>query len=238
MEFVIQQLVSGLAMGGSYALVALGFVMIFGVLNILNVAHVQTIMIAPISLALLAQAGVPLAIAVPACLLVTVLFGVAVFYIGLRPFLATRAKTTYLAPFIASFGISIFVENLVGTQIGSDPRSFPIPVPSDLWHIGGVGIVPVDVMSLIVAAVVLLALAFVIGRTHFGRAMRAVAESADVAAAQGISVERTILLTVIVGLSDRRDLRAAVCRRKFERVAVHGSRLRAQGARRDDRWAA
>jgi branched-chain amino acid transport system permease protein len=106
-------------------------------------------------------------------------------------------EVTYLAPFIASFGISMLVENLVGVQIGSDPRAFPVPMPADLWRLGSVYIVPTDVLNLAVVAILLAALAVIINHTNFGREMRAVAESPDVAAAQGISVSRTIVVTVI-----------------------------------------
>ncbi|MFM9887104.1 MAG: branched-chain amino acid ABC transporter permease [Burkholderiales bacterium] len=197
MEFVVQQLISGLAMGGTYALVALGFVLIFGVLNILNIAHIQTIMLAPISFALIVGQGVPIAVAVVLSLAITVLFGAAVFLIGLKPFVRPGRKSTYLAPFIASFGISLFVEHLVGAQLGSDPRSFPMPTQIDLWQIGKVFIVPINVINLAIVAILLVAFALIINRTDFGRAMRAVAENAEVAAAQGISVDRTILITVI-----------------------------------------
>lgn len=197
MFFLLQQCISGLALGGSYALVALGFVLTFGVLNILNIAHVQTIMITPMTLALLMSAGVPLGMALPLSLLAAVLFGALVFLIGLRPFLAARRRATYLASFIASFGISMVTENLVATVFGSDPRSFPIPVPADVWQIARLTIVPTDIIVLAVVALTLVVLALVVNRTNLGRAMRAVAENPDVAAAQGISVNRTILITVM-----------------------------------------
>src|SRR2546425_4467037 len=148
MEFVVQQFISGLAVGATYALVALGFVLIFGVLNILNIAHVQTIMLAPISLILLVDQGVPLAAAAGLSLVITALFGAIVFLLGLKPFVGPGRKATYLAPFIASFGISMLVEHLVGAQIGSEPRSFPVPTQLDLWQIGPVYIVPINVINL------------------------------------------------------------------------------------------
>jgi branched-chain amino acid transport system permease protein len=197
MEFVVQQLISGLAVGGTYALVALGFVLIFGVLNILNIAHVQTIMLAPISLILLVDQGVPLGVAAGLSLVITALFGAIVFLLGLKPFVGPGRKATYLAPFIASFGISMLVEHLVGAQIGSEPRSFPVPTQLDLWQIGPVYIVPINLINLAIVSVMLVALALIINRTDFGRAMRAVAENPEVAAAQGISVDRTILITMV-----------------------------------------
>ena len=115
----------------------------------------------------------------------------------LKPFVATPGRATYLAPFIASFGISLLVENLVATVLGSDPRPFPMPLPNDLWHVGDFEIVPTDMIALGVVALTLMILALVVNWTNFGRAMRAVAENPDVAAAQGISVAHTVLITVM-----------------------------------------
>jgi branched-chain amino acid transport system permease protein len=197
MEFVVQQFISGLAAGGTYALVALGFVLIFGVLNILNIAHVQTVMLAPIALILLVNAGVPLIPAGLLALVLTGLFGALVFLLALRPFVGPGRKATYLAPFIATFGISLLVEHLVGAQIGSEPRAFPVPTQFDLWQIGSIYIVPINIINLAIISFMLVVLALIINRTAFGRAMRAVAENPEVAAAQGISVDRVILITVI-----------------------------------------
>jgi branched-chain amino acid transport system permease protein len=197
MEFIIQQLVSGLAVGATYALVALGFVLIFGVLNILNIAHVQTIMIAPMALTLLVEHGMPIGLAGALSLVITALFGVVVFMLGLKPFVAPGRRSTYLAPFIASFGISMLTENLVAAQIGSEPRSFPLATQLEPWQIGQVFIVPINVINLAIVLFLLVVLALVVNRTDYGRAMRAVAENPDVAAAQGISVSRIVLVTVI-----------------------------------------
>jgi branched-chain amino acid transport system permease protein len=196
MEFIVQQIISGLAVGSTYSLVALGFVLTFGVLNILNIAHVQTIMLAPMSIVLLVASGMPMVLATVLAFFIVAAFGCAVFFVGLKPFAGLGGRSTYLASFIASFGISMLVENLVGSQLGSEPRSFPLPFPTDLWHVGNIIIVPINVITLIVAAITLVGLAYIVGQTNFGREMRAVAENADVSATQGISVNRTILATV------------------------------------------
>ena len=133
MDFFIQQIVSGMSVGSTYALVALGFVLIFGVLNILNIAHAQTIMITPMSMIFLVKAGIPLTWAALLALAISVLFGVATFYLTLKPFLKTSRKAAYLAPFIATFGLLLFVENFLGAELGSEPRSFPTPAPRGLW---------------------------------------------------------------------------------------------------------
>jgi branched-chain amino acid transport system permease protein len=197
MDFLIQQLISGLAVGSTYSLVALGFVLTFGVLNILNIAHVQTIMLAPMSIALLVESGMPIGPAVVISLFVVVAFGCAVFFVGLRPFTGAGEKSTYLASFIASFGISMLVENFAGTQLGTDPRPFPPVAPADLWRIGSIIIVPMSVITLGVVLVTVAGLAYVVTSTTFGREMRAVAENPYIAATQGISINRTIMTTVV-----------------------------------------
>ena len=199
MQFFVQQLITGLAVGGTYALVALGFVLIFGIANVLNIAHAESIMLPPFLMALLMnQGGLPASIAFVLALILTVLIAVAIYAAAIRPFLRLGQEASFLAPFIASFGISLFIENILGKVFGAETLSFPIPVPREVWRWGGIALVPMQVISMICVAATVLALRWLVIRSSFGRAMRAVAENRVVAEAQGISVRSTILLTVVV----------------------------------------
>jgi branched-chain amino acid transport system permease protein len=198
MDFFFQQLVTGLAVGGTYALVALGFVLTFGVLNILNIAHAETIMICPFTLTALISVGVYPLPAFAIALAITVAFGVAVFLLALRPFVGPGREATHLASFIATFGICLMVENGVSAVAGSDLRSFNFPVPSMLLRVAGVQLAPMDLIIIAVVGVVLVGFAFLINYTHFGRSMRAIAENPSIVAAQGVNVNATILLTVVL----------------------------------------
>ncbi len=198
MQFFAQQLITGLAVGGTYALVALGFVLIFGIANVLNIAHAESIMLPPFLMALLINQDVPAAAAFVAALILTVLIAAAIYASAIRPFLRPGKEGSFLAPFIASFGISLFIENILAKVFGAESLSFPIAVPRDVWRWGGVALVPMQVISMICVAVAVVALRWLVIRSSLGRAMRAVAENRVVAEAQGISVRSTILLTMIV----------------------------------------
>ena len=159
MSYFIQQLVTGLAVGGTYALVALGFVLIFGVLNMLNIAHAQTLMLAPMFLVLALNAGLPLALAFIVCLAGTLVFSYLNYLVSIRPFAGSKPRGNYLAPFIASFGVSMFVENVMGGALGSEMRPFPLTFGSTMWSLGSINLVPMQVISLAVVATVLVGLA-------------------------------------------------------------------------------
>src|SRR2546423_4439367 len=121
MTYFIQQLVTGLAVGGTYALVALGFVLYFGVLNILNIAHAQTLMLAPALIVVLMQAGVAWPLAVVAAVALTFVYSYLVYIVSMKPFTRPGREASYLAPFVASFGVSMLTENLASTFLGSQP---------------------------------------------------------------------------------------------------------------------
>lgn len=198
MTYFLQQLVTGLAVGGTYALVALGFVLYFGVLNILNIAHAQTLMLAPVLIVVTMQAGAGWLPATIASLALTFAYSYLVYIVSMKPFTRPGREASYLAPFVASFGVSMLTENLAGKFLGSQPLAFPLRLPAQVWYAGPVAIVPMQAISLVVCGVLMFALAYLVGHTAFGRAMRSVAENRAVAEAQGISADRTTLLTVIV----------------------------------------
>src|SRR4030081_2665315 len=105
MEFFIQLIVGGLSVGVTYALVALGFVLIFGVANVLNIAHAQSIMLAPFFMFILMdRAKVSAVLAFPLALVLTVVIALMVYFSVVRPFLMAGRQAGYLASFIASVG--------------------------------------------------------------------------------------------------------------------------------------
>jgi branched-chain amino acid transport system permease protein len=198
MHYLLQQLVTGLSVGGTYALVALGFVLYFGVLNILNIAHAQTLMLAPLLVVVLMQHQLAWAPALLLAVAGTLVFGYVVYLACMKPFTRAGREAGYLTPFIASFGVSMLVENLATAWLGSQPFPFPLRIDAGLWRIGGIAVSPIQVISLAVTALLVGALAFVVNRTDLGRAMRAVAENRSVAEAQGISADRTTVVTVLI----------------------------------------
>jgi branched-chain amino acid transport system permease protein len=204
-SFFVQQLVSGVATGGTYSLVALGFVLIFGVANILNVAQIEMVMLAPAFALLIDQYfGGSAVFVIPVALLGTVLAGQAIHMAGVRPF-QLREKhgllVEFLAPVVATFGLSQLIEYLMAEAIGSTPRPFPFSPTLNDFQILGVSGAPMDLLTLAVTVVIVLGLVLLIWHTNFGRSMRAVADSSTVAETAGISSVRvTLYATALASL--------------------------------------
>lgn len=201
MDLLIQQLVSGVAVASTYALVALGFVLIFGVANVLNVAQAQTIMLAPMFVMIgMAAWHLPAVVAVIVSIAVTLAIGVLIHVCGVQPFLSRQRKggtTEPLAPLIATFGLSILVENIFASIYGTISLKFPLSISRTVWRLGSAAITPMQVISIGASLVLMIGLGLLVMKTNLGRAMRVVAESPLTAETLGIS-SRFIVISVSV----------------------------------------
>ena len=205
MEMLAQQLINGLVLGSMYALVALGYTMVYGVLNLINFAHGDVLMIgAMVGWSLLqviavVSPGMPgivalmlaIAGAIPVCVVVSVLIE-RVAYRRLRD--APR-----LAPLITAIGISILLQTLAMMIWGRNPLPFPQVLPAEPLHFMGALITPTQVLLLLLAMVSMIGLSLLVERTRMGRAMRAVAENPRVAALMGVNANRVIMFTFAIG---------------------------------------
>lgn len=205
MDILLQQLINGLVLGSMYALIALGYTMVYGVLNLINFAHGEVLMIGAMTgwtllqiiqkvspdMPGLLQLAIAIIGAVPVCVIISMLIE-RVAYRRLRD--APR-----LAPLITAIGISILLQTIAMMIWGRNPLPFPQVLPTDPWHIGGALITPTQVLLLALAATGMVALALLVERTRMGRAMRAVAENPRVAALMGVDSNRVILFTFAVG---------------------------------------
>lgn len=205
MDILAQQLINGLVLGSMYALVALGYTMVYGVLNLINFAHGDVLMIGAMvgwSLLQLIQYVNPelpgfvalilaIAGAIPVCVIVSVLIE-RVAYRRLRD--APR-----LAPLITAIGISILLQTLAMMIWGRNPLPFPQVLPSDPLHVMSALITPTQVLLLLLAAISMVGLSLLVERTRMGRAMRAVAENPRVAALMGVNANRVIVFTFAIG---------------------------------------
>ncbi|MEO0314298.1 MAG: hypothetical protein RI928_754 [Pseudomonadota bacterium] len=205
MDILAQQLINGLVLGAMYALVALGYTMVYGVLNLINFAHGDVLMIGAMvgwSLLQVIQSLSPelpgflalmlaIAGAIPVCVIVSVLIE-RVAYRRLRD--APR-----LAPLITAIGISILLQTLAMMIWGRNPLPFPQVLSSDPLHVMGALITPTQVLLLLLAAISMMGLSLLVERTRMGRAMRAVAENPRVAALMGVNANRVIVFTFAIG---------------------------------------
>ena len=205
METFIQQLLNGLVLGSMYALVALGYTMVYGVLNLINFAHGDVLMIgAMIGLTILQLLegyvpGLPgyvqLALAILGAIPVTMLVNILIERIAYR----RLRNAPRLAPLITAIGISILLQTFAMMIWGRSPLPFPQLLSSEPIMMGGAMISQTQVLLLVLAALAMGGLVLLVERTRMGRAMRAVAENPRVAGLMGVDSNRVIVATFAIG---------------------------------------
>lgn len=204
MDEFVQHLINGISIGSIYALVALGYTLVYGILQLINFAHSDVYMIGAFAsyyaATFFSLAAWPPAIAfivlILSAIAVCALLGFTIERLAYRP-LRNAPKINLL---ITAIGISLFLEYTGQLIFGPDPKSYPQLIPnSELFAIGGVAVRSLDVLILVVSLIVMSTLHFVIYHTRMGRAMRAVSVNSKVAQILGINVDRVISFTFIVG---------------------------------------
>ena len=205
----IQTIVNGLTTGCLYALIALGYTMVYGVLKLLNFAHGDVYMVgAFIGYFVMHWFGGPTAIAIPVPLLLLVMFALASIGCGLLGMAMERfayrplRDAPRIAPLITALGISFVLENTVLLLFGGFTRSYQTESfvsPASGIHLGGVTIDTVQIMIIVVSVLMMLGLIQIVHRTTLGKSMRAVASDREAAEMLGINVNRTIALTFFIG---------------------------------------
>jgi len=191
-----QQLINGLMLGASYSLVAIGYTLIFGVLNLLYFAHGEVFMIgAFVGLYLVTLGGANIYVALLGAMLACSLLGVVAVYVSVRPV----SKDHPLAPLISTIGLTIVIQNLAIYIFGGQQVAFPDTIEDALYQIGPITISSVQIFILTVAVVLMALLWLFIERTKMGRAIRATAENHETAALLGVDVNRVVLVTFIIG---------------------------------------
>ena len=193
-----QQLVNGLSLGALYALFALGFTLIFGVLGVINLSHGAIFMVgAYAGLEAIARLGLPLWVALPFAFLVSGLFGFLIDVLVLKPLRKRHAP--HLIPMIATIGIGIAINNTVQGIFGAQNLRFPAgTVPNDMLAIAGVGLTALELAIILLSFALMAALMVIIRKTQLGRALRAIAESPKAAYVVGINVEGLFMLTSFI----------------------------------------
>ncbi|MBX3675794.1 MAG: branched-chain amino acid ABC transporter permease [Rhodocyclaceae bacterium] len=204
MEIFIQQIINGLTTGSVYALVALGYTMVYGVIQLINFAHGEVVMIgamvafsvitalagtaAPLPPAAILLAGV--AAAIPACMAI----GYLLERIAYRPL----RHAPRLAPLITAIGMSIILQHLALLVWSRNPMAFPQIVDNPVFTIGGAAITGVQIAIILLSVVLMAALTWFVYRTRFGIAIRATAENVHVASLMGVDANRVIAATFVI----------------------------------------
>ena len=198
METFIQQIINGLVLGSMYALVALGYTMVYGIINLINFAHGEVLMVGALTswtvVSLLADSGLP----GWAMLLISLVCSVLNFAIEKVAYRPLR-NAPRLAPLITAMGVSLLLQTLAMIIWKPNPKPYPILLPSEPINLGGPVISVVQIMILVTTAVILVALLWLVNKTKLGRAMRATAENPRVAALMGVRPDMVISATFIIG---------------------------------------
>jgi branched-chain amino acid transport system permease protein len=193
---IYQQLINGLMLGASYSLVAIGYTLIFGVLNLLYFAHGEVFMVgAFVGLYLVVYGGANIYVALAGAMIACGALGIVAFYVAVRPV----PKDRPLAPLISTIGLTIVLQNLAVYIFGGQQVAFPETIRQELYHFGPVTIGSVQIFILAVAVAAMAGLWLFIGRTKLGRAIRATAENHETAALLGVNVNRVVLMTFMIG---------------------------------------
>ena len=203
MDIFLQQIINGLTLGAVYAVVALGYTMVYGIIQLINFAHGEVVMIgAMVALTminLLAGSGLPASVivaigtgcAIPACVGV----GYAIERLAYRPL----RRAPRLAPLITAIGVSIVLQHLAVLVWSRNVLAFPQIIELHIFHIAGARISNVQLAIILTCVAMMAGLALLVYRTRLGAAMRATAQNPHVAGLMGIDIDRVIAITFAIG---------------------------------------
>ena len=205
MDIFLQQLVNGIVLGSIYALVALGYTMVYGILGLINFAHGEVVMIGAMialtAIQLLIGSGIALPgpliaalgllIAMPACMAL----GYVIERVAYRPLRAAPR----LAALITAIGVSILLQNLAMIVWGRQYHAFPALLPAAPHTFAGATVDDLQIFIVLLAAAIMAGLLALVHRTRLGRAMRATSQNPEVAGLMGVNVNTVISITFVIG---------------------------------------
>ena len=191
----LQQCLTGISLGGAYALIAIGYTLVYGILRLINFAHGDIFMMAGYFM-IFAMASLPWFIAVPVVLIITVILGVSIERVAYRPL----RSAPRMSVMISAIGVSYLLQNLATYLFTALPKGYPeIPFLKKIFQIGGLSASFVTFLTPVLTLVIVYALITLINKTKIGMAMRAVAKDYDTAALMGIKINKVITFTFAVG---------------------------------------
>ena len=203
MDIFLQQIINGLTLGSVYAVVALGYTMVYGIIQLINFAHGEVVMIGAMVafsvITLLAGSGVPPVLILAASVLAAIPVCMAVGYTMERIAYRPLRRAPRLAPLITAIGMSSILEGAMYLWKGPFNLHYPDLLPATRLNIGGASIGAKDLIVLSFAIVLVVAFTLFINLSKLGKAMRATAQDRDAAQLMGIDINRTIAATFFIG---------------------------------------
>ena len=192
---LLQQCLTGISLGGAYALIAIGYTLVYGILRLINFAHGDIFMMAGYFM-IFAMASLPWFIAIPVTLIVTVVLGVTIERVAYRPL----RSSPRMSVMISAIGVSYLLQNLATYLFTALPKGYPeIPFLKKIYQIGGLSASFVTFLTPVLTLVLVYLLILLINHTKIGMAMRAVSKDYETASLMGIKINKTISFTFAVG---------------------------------------
>lgn len=191
----LQQCLTGISLGGAYALIAIGYTLVYGILRLINFAHGDIFMMAGYFM-IFAMASLPWFIAIPVTLVVTVILGVSIERVAYRPL----RSAPRMSVMISAIGVSYLLQNLATYLFTALPKGYPeIPFLKKIYQFGGLSASFVTLLTPILTLVLVYLLILLINHTKIGMSMRAVSKDYETASLMGIKINKTISFTFAVG---------------------------------------
>ena len=196
LQSTLPYLISGISVGGQYALIAIGYTMVYGILRLINFAHGDVFMVAGLVMVYL-SAAMPLYIAIPLMILLTVALGFSIERVAYKPL----RNAPRMSVMISAIGVSYLIQNLAFYLTGGVPQpvSNPIPGSSNNIEILGASTKMVTLVTPVLTIALVFVLVYLINHTKIGMAMRAAAKDFETAQLMGIKINSVISMTFVIG---------------------------------------
>ena len=195
MEFLVAQILSGVSLGGQYALIAIGYTMVYGILRLINFAHGDVFMCAGLMMVFMC-ASLPVYVSIPLMLVLTVLLGFVIERAAYKPL----RSAPRMSVMISAIGVSYLLQNSATYITGGQPMTYPsIPFLSDTISLAGTSIKWVVILTPFLVVALVIALTQLINHTKIGMAMRAASRDFETAQLMGIKINNIISFTFVIG---------------------------------------
>lgn len=191
-----EQLINGLTLGSTYALIALGYTMVYGIVQLINFAHGEIYMFGAFVGLFLVMAGMNILIALLGAMIFCMLLGMLVERVAYRPI---RGKSSRLSALISALGVSIFLSTLMALYRGTNTTRYPEVLGSSTYNLGSIQISSLQIIILVVSAFLMVGLQVMIQKTRLGKAMRACSQDLEASSLMGINVNQVISATFAIG---------------------------------------
>ena len=194
---LLQQLINGISLGSMYALIAIGYTMVYGVLRLINFAHADIMMVGAFAAFYAADTfGASLSFASLFAIMISIIVGVLTDKIAYKPL----RQAPRISLLITAIGVSFFLENIVNVTFGGTPKSFSVPdFFEQIINVGGATLTPTVIIVPIITMVLLAVLLFILFRTKYGMAIRALAFDVKTVSLMGVDSNRIIMIVFIIG---------------------------------------